>query len=496
MTIIEMLEKNVRLYPEKIALIYKESRISYETLYKRSISLTNYLIDIGLKKGERVGILMQKTPEVIISFLGITGAGGVAFPIDNNQTFKHIQFLLKLTAPSILIFSDCFQSMLSELSIPCSGKNKIIVIGQKTKRQYQSWDEIISYNDKCLPDVNIKMDDTAYLNITSGTTGIPKCAITTHDNIYWNTKSAVESLGLRHEDVHLCMFPAFSHPHELFARPIYLGGTIVLIDKISPKFIVRTISKNNVTCMMAIASIYETLVRLHKSASFSLDSLRLPESGGMHVSPTLGKQFKERFNIPLVPVWGSTEATGIAMATSVNGRYQPGSMGKICPYYEAKLVGEDGMELPPNEIGEMAIKGPAVCSGYFGSPAETEKHMKDGWFYTGDMVKRDDDDYYYFAGRKTGMMKVAGLKVFPIEIEDVLRAHPKIHEVVIVKHQDGLHGEVPRAVIVAKGDVHIDKKDIRKYCESRMSKYKVPRIIEFRKNLPKTPGGKILYRML
>ena len=147
MTIVEMLKKNVRLYPEKTALIYKESRISYEALYKRSIALTNYLIDIGLKKGERVGLLMQKTPEVIISFLGVTGAGGVAFPIDNNQTLNHIQFLLKLTTPSILIFSDSFQSMLSELSIPCPDE-KIIVIGQKAKKQYQSW-YLLRYSRTC-----------------------------------------------------------------------------------------------------------------------------------------------------------------------------------------------------------------------------------------------------------------------------------------------------------------------------------------------------------
>ena len=171
-------------------------------------------------------------------------------------------------------------------------------------------------------------------------------------------------------------------------------------------------------------------------------------------------------------------------------------MGKICPYYEAKIIGNSGKAPPPDESVEMIIKGPAVCSGYFGSPEETTKYMKDGWFFTGDMVKKGSDDYFYFAGRKAGMMKVAGLKVFPIEIEDVLSTHPQIAEVAVVKSQDGLHGEVPKAVIVPKDSFEIDKREIRIYCEQRLSKCKVPRIIEFRTELPKTPGGKILWKKL
>lgn len=495
MTLIEMMKRNVKLYPQKTALIYKNLEISYEMLYEKSNTLSIFLLGIGLKKGERVGLLMHKTPEVIVSFLGVTTAGGVVLPIDYNQTISHIQSLLNLTDPCALIVSESFQPLLSRLKVP-SFENNIIVIGQKAKKHYHSWNDIMAGNSHDLPGVDIQGDDTAYLNLTSGTTGVSKCAVATYDNIYWNTLSAVEGMELTHEDVHLCMFPVFAHPHELFARPLYLGGTIVLIDKISPKHIARAIKDNNVTCMMAIASIYETLVRLHEPSSFNLTSLRLPESGGMHVNPTLAKQFKERFKIPIVPVWGSTESAGIALATPVNGRYKQGSMGKACPYYEVKIIDEDGKELPPHEVGEMVINGPAICSKYFRSLEETKKYIKDGWFYTGDIVKKDSEGYFYFVGRKSGMMKVAGLKVSPIEIEDILSAHPKIAEVAVVKEQDRLHGEVPRAVIVLKQGEKIDKKDIRAYCEGRMSKYKVPRIIDFRTELPKTPGGKILWRKL
>jgi len=495
MTIVEMLEKNLRLFPKKTAIIYRESRISYKEFYEKSNTLANFLVSNGLTKGEKVGLLLKKTPEAILSFLGVAKAGGIVFPIDYNLTPADLQFVLDLTHPAFFIIDAIFQPLISRLRLSCSDV-KIIVIGQKSRDQYHSWDDIMAQQKLSAPNVQAQEDDIVYFNFTSGTTGVPKAAMSTHANIYWNTLASVESLELTQDDVHLCMFPVFGHPHELFVRPLYLGGTIVLVDSISPKSIARAISDHKVTCMMAVASIYETLVRFRESTSLNFNSLRIPESGGMHTPPTSVQKFKECFKVPIFPVWGSTETTGIALATPINGRYKAGSMGKPCPYYEVRIVGEDGKELGSDEIGEMVIKGPAVCSGYFGNPEETEKHMKGGWFFTGDLVRKDSEGYFYFAARKTGMMKVAGQKVFPIEIEDVLSAHPGIAEMAVVKAQDALHGEVPKAVIVLKEEVRIDKKDIRAYCEQRMSKYKVPRIIEFRNELPKSPGGKIVWRKL
>ncbi|MDY7032819.1 MAG: AMP-binding protein [Thermodesulfobacteriota bacterium] len=495
MTLVEMLKRNATLHPEKTAMVSGETKVSYKTFYERTNALGNYLVHIGLEKGQRVGLLLQKTPEVIISFLGAATAGGIVFPIDYNQTLANIQFILDLTDPSVLIVDESYKSMLSKLQLPCSDE-KIIMVGRKSDNTHKTLDEIFQNELHDDPHVFIENNDIVYLNFTSGTTGRPKGAITTHANIYWNTLSAIESLNLTHDDVHLCMFPVFSHPHELFARPLYLGGTIVLTDSISPKSIAKVISEHRVTCMMAVASIYDTLVRIYDSSYFDFSSLRMLESGGMHMNPTLVKKLKECFHVSVIPVWGSTETSGIAVATPIDHPYRAGSMGKSCPYYEVQILSEDGEEMPPNEIGEMAVKGPGVCSGYYNQPDETDKCLKDGYFLTGDMVRKNSDGYLYFASRKAGMMKVAGLKVSPTEIEDVLIDHPDIAEVAVVKTLDHSHGEVPRAVIVPKVGMNINKADIRKFCEERLSRYKVPRVIEFRTELPKGPGGKILYRQL
>jgi long-chain acyl-CoA synthetase len=495
MTLIEMLQRNVKLFPEKTAIIHGESRISFKVLYERSNALANFLNGVGLKKGERVGLLLGKSPDAIVSFIGVATAGGIVCPIDYNQSLDYIQSTLDITNPSVVIVSDSLLPVLYKLRL-CCPSDKIIVVGQERGESFYSWAEIMAQASPSPSDVIIQDSDVVYLNFTSGTTGFPKGAVTTHANIYWNTLASVESLRLTHEDIHLCMFPVFVHPHELFARALYLGGTIVLIDDTLPISIARAISDHRVTCLMAIALVYQTLVRFRPPAFLDFSSLRIAESGGMPVSTALAQKFEKQFGIPIIPVWGSTETTGIALAAPISDRHKPGSMGKPCTYYKVKIVGEDGKELPSGKIGEMVIKGPAVCSGYFGNSKETEKHMKDGWFFTGDLVKKNSEGYYYFADRKSRMMKVAGLKVFPNEIEGILSAHPKIAEVAVVKAQDQLQGEVPMAAIVLKHGVEINEVDIRKYCGKRMPRYKVPAVIEFMTELPKTQTGKILYRKL
>lgn len=498
-TIVEMLAENAERFPEKTAIRFYNRETTYQILHQESNSLANFLVAKGLGLGDRVGLLVDKTPEVITSFLGVTRAGGAVLPIDFNQPLHQMQYLFDLTRPRILIVSESHQHLLSCLTLP---ENHIcsVIIGTSDSSGNYEWDHVIENHKGGMCQVSVSLDNVAYLNLTSGTTGSPKCAVTTHANIFWNTYCAIKALCLTSDDVHLCLFPVFAHPHELLARPLYLGGTLVLLDKISPKTISSVISQNGITCMMAIASIYQALIRLHESAPFELPTLRLPESGGMHTPLTLLKEFEERFHRRITPVWGSTETTGIALAMTPDMSYKPGSVGKPCLIhgvgYNVRIVDGAGMDVQDGEVGEMIIKGPGVITSYFGDADETRKCLKDDWLYTGDMFKKDTQGYFYFAGRQQGMMKVAGLKVYPIEIEETLLSHPDVAEAVVVKVQDVLHGEIPRAIIVLKENVSLDKRDVRLFCEQRLSKYKIPRIIEFLSELPKTSGGKILWREL
>ncbi len=495
-TLIAMIRRNASLFPEKTAFIGNERQISHRELYEQSTALGSYLLEIGLAQGDRVGLLVEKSIEAIISFLGVACAGGVVFPLDYFQTASHLQYVVDLTQPFTLITQEKLRPLLAHVNLPFPSERIISIDATVTGGGASTWDRIMAGGPSDSIGENLHADDVVYLNFTSGTTGMPKGAVTTHAHIYWNTRSAVEVLKLRQEDIHISMFPVFLHPHELFARTLYLGGTSVLVDGISPKAIVKAINQHNVTCFMAIGSIYETLTRQYEISPFQLSSLRVPESGGMHLYSALVRKFEDYFKIPIFPVWGSTETSGIGLATSVEGNNRPGSMGKVCPYYEVKLIGKDGQELPPDQIGEMLVRGPAVCKEYYNNPVETAKNMQYGWFHTGDLVRRDSDDHFYFADRKARMMKVAGMKVYPVEIEELLTAHPDIVEAGVVKMQDRLHGEIPKAFVVSRNGQELDRNLLRKYCEEKLPKYKVPRVFEFVDELPKSPGGKILWQRM
>jgi long-chain acyl-CoA synthetase len=271
---------------------------------------------------------------------------------------------------------------------------------------------------------------------------------------------------------------------------------MVLMEKVYPKSIAEVISMHGVTCMMGLAPLYQTLLELLDHKTYDLCSLRVPESGGMYTRGELIERFRRKTGVPIIPVWGSTETTGIAVAIRPGGPLPPGSVGKPCFSYEVRIIDEQNRELPEGEIGEMIFKGPAVVEDYYQRPEESQKCFQNGWYYSGDFGKKDNAGNLYFIERKSGMMKVAGLKVYPLEVELSLIEHPAIQEVAIIAARDRLRGEVPKAIIVPKPGQQITEKEVHEFCREKLPHYKVPRIIEFREHLPKIGSGKINKREL
>ncbi|MFO8086608.1 MAG: class I adenylate-forming enzyme family protein [Bacteroidales bacterium] len=492
MTLTEILESSYKKYPEKTAIFYKEKQIPYKQVYHQSRSLAAFLIDKGLRKGDRVGLIVKKNPDAIIAFLGIAQAGGVFYSVDYNQPDDSIQYTIDLTRPSFLVISSEFHDSLKTLNLR-KHDTKVIIIGEESSDHF-TWQEAISFESKLGFDVKIENHDPVYLNFTSGSTGKPKGAVTTHDNLYWNTKSVVETFKFTHDDIHLCGFPIFTHPHELFYRAFYTGGSLVLTDDFLPKTVTSAVVKHKVTCLMAISLIYENLLR-YQSTATALSTLRVAESAGMHVDSDLIKSFKEKFNVNITAAWGSTETAGIALSNPIEGG-KLDSIGIPCPYYETRIVDENGNDVDVNTIGEMIIKGRANITAYFDNEKESENLIKNGWLHTGDMVKKDPEGYFYFISRKSRMIKVAGWKVYPSEIEEILASHPAVVECAVTKIYDPTLGELPKAVVVLQDKSAVSPGELRRYCSQRTAKYKVPAVVEFVNALPKAPSGKILYQNL
>lgn len=494
MTLNEMLDNSIAAKPEKDAIISNGSPISYSELGSMVNRAANALLERGLKKGDRVGVMVPRGAELVIGFLAAARAGGVAMPINFELSAQSVRKVIKAATPRFILVSGAFKALLDEALAEIPGVT--IIVSGECGTDCVSWDELVRGGRSEPPTVEIKAHEPVYLNYTSGSTGDSKGAVTTHFNIHSNTVAAVEALGLTSDDVHLCMFAPFAHPHEIFARALFLGGTAVIVDTVYPKAIAEAISRHKVTCMMGLAPMYENLLDLiaqHKG--YDLSSLRIPESGGMYTRPDLIARFQDTLGVSIIPVWGSTETTGIALANRPGKRQKQGSVGMPCRDYEVMIVGDDGVELPVGAVGELAFRGPAVVDGYFEDDGIKSRCFNDGWYYSGDLGKKDEEGNYYFVERKSGMMKVAGHKVYPTEIEIALLEHPAVKEVSVVSVHDRLRGEVPKAIIVTRGSA-LTSREVLKYCKGKLANYKVPRIVEFRDALPKTGSGKINKKLL
>ncbi len=489
-TLVDMLEGNAKDRPGKTALVYKDLRYSYQELNGTVNRLANRMDSMGIGQGDRVGLMLSRVPENIFGFLASVKIGAIPAPVNYNLATGEIRTFLASLNPSIIFTAEKFFCQTDEIA----SNPRVVVINKKEDGPgHIGWNNMLDAPDKN-PGKEILPEDPAYLNYTSGSTGNQKGAITTHNHLYWNTRSAVEAFDITGEDIHLCMFAAFAHPHELFARALYTGGTIVLLDEIFPKSLAKTIRKEKVTCLMGLAPMYQLLIDVAKEED--LRSLRLPESGGMYANPNLVKKFQDAFGVPIVTVWGSTETTGIAIANKITGNRIGDSIGKPCPYYEVKVVDEQDSELKPGEVGELIFKGPAVVEGYQSAENVVESCLKGGWYYSGDLARMDEEGYFYFADRKSSMMKVAGLKVFPLEIEEVLKNHSKIKEVAVIRTLDGLKGECPLAVIVPQEGQELSKQEIASFCQGKLAGYKIPKKVVLRNELPKIGSGKINKKVL
>ncbi len=489
MTLADQLERNARLTPAKTAIIFHSDKINYGDLNDIVNRLANALRDLGVQKADRVGLMLPRIPELVMGFLAVAKVQGIAVPVNFELPAERLRCILGRISSPLLIVHSQFLDLIRK-SLPVTSAISLIVVGEGDGKCLR-WDEVLRQGKTDSPRLDVKDDDVVYLNYTSGSTGDAKGAMTTHANIYWNTLACVEALGLTPEDVHLCMFAPFAHPHEIFARALYLGGTMVLADKIYPKSLAEAISRHKVSCMMGLAPMYENLLEVLEHKDYDLSSLRIPESGGMYTRLNLIENFKREVGVSIIPVWGSTETTGVAIANRPDEPVIPGSVGRPCPFYEVRIVDECGLDLPVGETGEMIFKGPAVVTGYYEGMQDNQGCFKDGWYYSGDLARRDRDGNFYFVDRITGMMKVAGLKVYPLEIELTLIDCPGVKEAAVVRVQDRLRGEVPRAIVAAREGATITEKDIIHFCKGRLPHYKVPRFIEIRECLPKSGSGKI-----
>lgn len=482
-----VLREVARRYPARVAMIGEDRQWTWAELDNEVDQVAAMWEAEGITPGMPIGFLLSKRPEVVIGFLACARTGALFVPVNFKLPLESIQDQLATARVRALMIEPGHAKLATELrkSLPdiLSGPTWDVDRQDSYGRHHEYTGKQASFVET--------LDTPCYLNYTSGSTGRPKGAITTHRNIQANAIATIRGLGFQEQDVYLGMFSVFAHPHELFHRSILFGGTFVVVDSLNPRIIAEIVAKHRVTWMMAVPSFYEMMLEAQEQGEIDLSSLRVLESGGAYVSPETLERMEHSFKATFLPVWGSTETTGVGLGMRIDQPRRPGSTGKPIDGYQIRVVRESGEDCDIDEAGELLISGDAVVSGYINQPEESEKHFSGGWYATRDLVRRDADGYLYFVGRRSEMLKIGGIRVFPLEIEQVIKAHPEVRDVVVVRAEERLRGEIARAVVSTVPGSTLTVRGVQAWCRARLALYMVPRMVEFWREVPKLPNGKI-----
>lgn len=511
----EML-RGVRIkYGRSTAVIYGQKRLSYDELDDASDNFCSSLMRMGVEKGDRVAILLFNRPEFIISYFGILKAGATIVPLNTMLKTEEIKYMLEDAGAQALVTSSSFFDIACDLKVRIKSLEHIILIGAGDSGEAIGFPGMIKDTVSQNRVREVKPDDLAVIMYTSGTTGRPKGAMLTHNNLLSNARSSAKAIKITHWDNFVCVLPLF---HSFAATvcmllPISCGAKITLFVSPRPfKRVMRTMIRKRVTVFTGIPSIFNILkdAKLPRLLSMPLISkftnpIKLCISGAAALPVETLAKFEEKFKIPLIEGYGLTEASPVVSFNPIKGVRKPGSIGLPLPDVQVRAVDDAGKDVNIGEVGELLVKGPNVMKGYLNQPEANAEIIKDGWLYTGDLVKFDSQGYIYIVGRKKEMVNVRGLNVYPKELEDVLHEHPYVKEAAVIGVPDRHKGEVPKGFVVLKDELKasLDQKKIDQmenellhFLKERLASYKTPRRIQIIDSFPKTSTGKILKRNL
>jgi len=478
----------------KIAFIFKEE-YSYKTLEEMVNKVANVFTQLGVGKGTKVAIYMPNCIEYIFSYFAIFKIGAVAVPLDHRLKIEEVIILLNHSKADFLITSLVkeFDPDLIKKNVPSL---KEIIIAKENYKGCLSLENLIKNSSKDFPIQEIDENCLAAIFYTSGTTGIPKGVMWTYKHLDSPMETLKYNGYFKKDDVCICPLP-FSHNGGIVGiLLVFFGIKVVCMQDYHPLELLHNIQKHKVTFMFLVPTMFIGMVNLKEFESVQIPSLRWAAVFGAPSSPELLMRFKKSCpSAKLFSGYGLTESAAPNVLPPLD-KIKVGSVGKVVPWVELKIVDGDGIEVPIGEIGEVIMKGWPITPGYYNQPELTSQIIKDGWLYTGDLGKLDEEGYLYIVGRKKEIIIVGGLNVFAPEVEGVIYKHPKVKEVAVIGVSDRLRGEAVKAIIVPKEGEKINEFEIKNFCRKHLASYKIPSIIEFREDLPKTGSGKIKKELL
>jgi benzoate-CoA ligase len=479
---------------KRTAIYYRQQKLTYQEVFEKVNRTGNALKDLGVETENRVLLVLPDSPEFACSFFGAIKIGAVPIPTNPWMTAKEYAYLLNDSRARVIILHDSVLPEFEKVRHLARYLKNTIVVG-KASGNLLSYDNLIARASDKLVAETTNRDDVCFWGYTSGSTGSPKGAVhLQHDMITITDLFVQPVLGLKEDDICFSaskLFFAYGLGNSLYFPFRFGASTVLWPDRPEPEKILQVIEKYRPTFFFSVPTLYARLLRVEKK--YDLSSLRVCLSSGEPLPPALFHQWKDRYGVELLDVVGSTEATHDFLANRP-GRAKPGSSGEVTPAFEAKIVDDEGREVPVGEVGNLLVKGDANSPYYWNKHEQTKKMMQGEWLKTGDTYYRDAEGYYWYCGRSDDMLKVGGLWVSPIEIENALMEQPSVLEAAVIGHPDTDGLIKPKAYVLLKTEFKPSdelRTQLQSYVKSRLAPYKYPRWIEFVDDLPKTVTGKI-----
>lgn len=523
MPITELLERNAQIYGNDVALVEVNPEITevrritwkdYELIepdplccYRREITwkvfdekanrFANLLLQRGVKKGDKVGILLMNCLEWLPIYFGILKTGALAVPLNFRYSASEIKYCLELAEVDVLLFGPEFIGRIEEIADEISRNRLIFYVGEGCPSFAEHYDGLVANCASSAPDIKITDDDDAAIYFSSGTTGFPKAILHKHQSLVHSAKVEQNHHGQTKDDIFLCIPPLYHTGAKMhWFGSLYSGSKAVLLKGVKPKSILETVSNENCSIVWLLVpwaqDILDAIDRNEINIEdYQLSQWRLMHIGAQPVPPSLISRWKKIFPDHQYDTnYGLSESIGPGCVhLGVENIHKVGAIGKAGFGWEVKIADENGNTVKRGDVGELYVKGPGVMTCYYRDEKATNETLKDGWLLTGDMAQEDEDGFIYLVDRKKDVIISGGENLYPVQIEDFLRAHPSVKDVAVIGLPDKRLGEIAAAVISVKEECECSEDDINTYCQ-KLPRYKRPHKIIFA-DVPRNPTGKI-----
>ncbi len=532
----DFVERSASDFPNNVAVkmvlrylplgITIHASLTYRQLQEQVTRFAAALQKLGVQKGDRVAIMLPNTPQFVIAFFGALKAGATVVNTNPTYTPRELEHQLKDSGAETIVLLSPFYERLKSIQDSVPTKRAIItdiqeyvgglfkgMVAKSLRKEnllvdvperegVYHWATVMQMGQTYTP-VDIAPDDIALFQYTGGTTGVPKAAMLTHRNLVTNAMQVAAWMPkLQRGKPKVMGALPFFHVYGMTVAllfSVYLGGTVIIVPNPRPiDNVMKVIHHERCDIFPGVPTMYTAIINHPEVHKYDLRSVEACISGAMALPVEVQRKFEEITGGRLVEGYGLTEASPVTHCNPIYGKRKAGSIGLPFPNTDARIVDlNTGEPLPVGEVGELCVKGPQVMKGYWNRPEETALTIdEDGWLHTGDIARMDEDGYFYIVDRKKDIIIASGYNIIPREVEEVLYMHPKVLEAVVAGVPDPYRGETVKAYIVLKEGEQATAEEIIEFCRQHLAPYKVPKLVEFRSELPKSQVGKFLRRVL